>query len=152
MKKRRIINEALIAGAMFGLPGGYDNTMSPASYMVQGPYPGYTYNMLAFNDTLQQPKNKLSNEHIIHAGDLVRGKGSNNPDKTYTGVVRWIAKNGKSEVVCLYIQTLKNSRIVSIRPEGVEWLVSRKPPQYGGYKLSPSNDLDIGKGTMRGTY
>lgn len=153
MKKRRSINEALIAGAMFGLPGGYDNTMSPASYMVQGPHPGYTYNMLAFNDTLQQPKNKPSNEYYIHPGCSVRGVGFNNPDKKYTGVVNRIVKNGKSEVVCLYIQTFKTAKIVAIRADdNLELLLPKNVAQYGGYKLSPSNDLDIGKGTMRGAY
>lgn len=152
-KERRHINEAIVAGAMFGLPGGYDNTMSPASYMVQGPTPGYTYNMLAFNDTLQQPKNKLSGEYYIHPGCTVRGAGYNNPDKTYTGVVNRIVKNGKGEVVCLYIQAFKTAKLVAIRADdNLELLIPKSVNQYGGHKLSPSTNLDIGKGTMRGAW
>lgn len=150
MEKRRNINEALVAGAMFGLPGGYDNTMSPASYMVQGPFPGYTYNMLAFNDTLQQKKNKPSNEYYIHPGCTVRGVGFNNPNKTYTGVVNRIVKNGKSEVICLYIQTFKNAKIVAIRPDdNLELLIPKGVAQYGGYRLSPSSNLDISRGQIQ---
>ena len=150
MKKRRNLNEALVAGAMYGLPGGYDNTMSPASYMVQGPFPGYTYNMLAFNDTLQQKTNKLKDEYYIHPGCKVRGVGFNNPDRTYTGTVQRIVKNGKSEVICLYIMTVKNARIVAIRADdNLELLLPKESGQYGGYKLTPSTNLDISKGMMQ---
>ena len=139
---------------MFGLPGGYDNTMSPASYMVQGPTPGYTYNMLAFNDTLQQPKNKVENKQTIHPGRMVRGVGYNNPDKKYTGIVHRILKSGDGKkAIGLYIQTLKNAKMVTIRADkNLELLVPENVPQYGGHRLSPSTNLDIGKGTMRGAW
>ena len=42
MKKRRSINESTLISGGYGFVGGggYDNTLSPASYNVQGRQPG----------------------------------------------------------------------------------------------------------------
>lgn len=145
MSKRRSINEALVPGGLFGLPGGFDNTLSPASYTVQGKQPGYVYHMMNFNDTLQQPVNKTNDEYYIHPGCTVRGRGFNNGDKTYTGVVNRIVKNEKGEVVCLYVQSFKTAKIVAVRvDDNLELLLPKNVDQYGGYHIAASDNLAIG--------
>jgi hypothetical protein len=145
MSKRRSINEALVPAGLFGLPGGFDNTLSPASYTVQGKQPGYVYHMMTFNDTLQQPINKTNNEYYIHPGSTVRGRGYNHGDKTYTGVVNRIVKNEKGEVVCLYVQSFKTSKIVAVRvDDNLELLLPKNVDQYGGYHIAASDNLAIG--------
>ena len=143
--KRRSINEALVPGGLFGLPGGFDNTLSPASYTVQGKQPGYVYHMMAFNDTLQQKPNKVEYEYYIHPGSTVRGRGFNHGDTTYTGIVNRIVKNSNGEVVCLYIQSFKTAKLVAIKAdENLELLLPKDIEQYGGYRLAPSDNLAIG--------
>lgn len=136
------INEDLLAGT-FG--GGLDNTLSPASYNVQGSYPGYVYSILPFNDTLQQKTNKPSNEYYIHPGCTVRGVGFNNPDKTYTGIVNRIVKNEKGEVILLYIQAFKTSKFVSIRAdENLELIIHKNDNQIGIMNPPANYSLNIG--------
>lgn len=147
--KRRSINEALVPGGLFGLPGGFDNTLSPASYTVQGKQPGYVYQMHSFNDTLQQKPNRVEYEYYIHPGSTVRGRGFNHGDKTYTGIVNRIVKNEKGEVICLYIQSFKTAKLVAIRAdENLELLLPKSVDQYGGYRLATSDNLDIARNNM----
>ena len=80
MVKRRSINESTLISGGYGFVGGggYDNTLSPASYNVQGKQPGYVYSILPMTDTLQQKPNKIEHEYYIHPGCTVRGVGYNN--------------------------------------------------------------------------
>ena len=82
MKKRRSINESTLISGGYGFVGGggYDNTLSPASYNVQGKQPGYIYSILPMTDTLQQKPNKIEHQYYIHPGCTVRGVGFNNGD------------------------------------------------------------------------
>ena len=146
LKKRRSINESTLISGGYGFVGGggYDNTLSPASYNVQGKQPGYIYSILPMTDTLQQKPNKIEHQYYIHPGCTVRGVGFNNGDKHYTGVVNRIVKNEKGEVVCLYIQSLKTAKLVAIRADdNLELLIPKGLDQYGGYRLATSDNLDI---------
>ena len=64
-KKRRSINESTLISGGYGFVGGggYDNTLSPASYNVQGRQPGYVYSVLPMTDVLQQ-KPKIGRAHV----------------------------------------------------------------------------------------
>lgn len=146
MKRRKIINESTLISGGYGFVGGggYDNTLSPASYNVQGRQPGYVYSILPMTDTLQQKPNKIEHEYYIHPGCTVRGVGYNNSDKHYTGIVNRIVKDEQGRVVCLYIQSFKTAKLVSIRAdENLELILPTNVDQYGGYKLATSNNLDI---------
>lgn len=148
MKKRRSINESTLISGGYGFVsgGGYDNTLSPASYNVQGKNPGYTYSVLNVTDELQQPSNDNSHEYYIHPGCTVRGVGYNNENKHYTGVVNRIVKNEKGEVVCLYIQSFKTAKIVAIRADdNLELIIPSEQDQCGGFHLTASNNIDITK-------
>lgn len=131
----------------FAVAGGAgDPTLASSSYMVQGTFPGYTYQILGFNDKLQQKPNKTSNEYYIHPGCLVRGVGFNNPNKTYTGRVNRIVKNEMGEVVCLYILSQKTSKMVTVRADGnLELLIQKSEDQKGVHTPSPSYNLNIGR-------
>ena len=144
MKK---ISKTHINENVFAMSGGSgDPTLSSTSYIVQGNFPGYTYQILGFNDILQQKPNKPSHEYYIHPGCMVRGAGFNNPDKRYTGKVNRIVKNSDGEVICLYILTTKNSKMVSIRAdENLELLINKADDQNGIEKFSPSYNLSIGR-------
>ena len=136
------INEGFFGGGMIG--GGFDNTLSPASYNVQGPDPGYTYQILAFNDTLQQKPSHPSNEYYIHPGSLVRGVGCNNPDKHYTGIVKSIIKDYNGNIVCLRILARKSSKIVSVRADdNLELLVPKNQMQSGNYTSTAQHNISL---------
>ena len=132
--------------AMLFSGGGFDNTMSPASYNVQGSFPGYVYQILPLNNDLQQKVEHKPEEYYIHPGCLVRGKGFNNPDNTYTGYVNRIVKDSQGAVVCLYIKTVKNNRMVSVRADDDLILLIQKkeenqtPPEM---KLDLSYNMNI---------
>jgi hypothetical protein len=145
-RKRRSINESTLISAGYGFPNGagMDNTLSPASYNVQGKQPGYIYSILPMTDTLQQKPNKIEHEYYIHPGCTVRGVGFNNKDKHYTGIVNRIVKNEKGEVVCLYVQSFKTAKLVAVRvDDNLELILPKDVDQYGGYRLSASNNIDI---------
>ena len=136
------LSESFFGGGMIG--GGFDNTLSPASYNVQGPDPGYTYQMLAFNDTLQQKPNRPDYQYYIHPGSLVRGVGCNNPDKHYTGVVQSIIKDYSGNVICLRILSRKTSKIVSIKADdNLELLIPKTSMQTGNYLSAAQHNISI---------
>ena len=140
-------NESLTEGVFTGgtmIGGGFDNTLSPASYNVQGPNPSYTYNILAFNDTLQQKPNHPDGEYYIHPGCTVRGVGCNNPDKHYTGVVKKIVKDYDGNIICLQILARKTSKIVSVRADdNLELLIPHESDQMSKFYMYPSDNLSI---------
>ena len=145
-KKRRSINESTLISGGYGFVGGgvYDNTLSPASYNVQGRQPGYVYSVLPMTDVLQQKPNEMEYEYYIHPGCTVRGVGYNNRDKHYTGIVNRIVKDENGEIVCLYIQSLKTAKLVAIRADdNLELILPQELEQYGGHNLAASNNLDI---------
>ena len=144
-KEKKHINEgSLVAGVLGMVGGGFDNTVSPASFNVQGKQPGYIYSIHDLNDTLQQPKNPTPREYYIYPGCTVRGRGYNYGDKTYTGVVNRIVKNGKGEVVCLYIQSLKTAKLVTIRAdENLELILPKTPYQYTTHRVATEENIDI---------
>lgn len=135
---------------MFATGGGMDNTLFPASYSVQGALPGYTYSILPFNDTLQQKKNTPSEEYYIYPGCTVRGVGFNNPDKHYTGIVNRIIKDANGEVVALYIQCFKTSKLVSIRPDdNLELIIHKDSKQVGMKTQNPEHNLSLNQNIVR---
>lgn len=129
----------------FGMMGGgFDPTLSPASYNVQGPYPGYTYSILPLNNNLQQKANEVTNDRYIHVGCLVRGVGINNPDRHYMGRVSRILKNEKGEIFGLYVLSQKTGRFVSIRADdNLELIIPKDLEQVGVNTLPVSNNTDI---------
>lgn len=148
--KRRSINEStLISGGYGAVGGGFDNTLSPASYNVQGRSPGYVYQVLPFTDELQQKPNPVCHEYYIHPGCTVRGVGFNNPDKHYTGLVNRIVKDTNGKVVCLYIQSFKTSKLVAVRADdNLELLIPKSVDQMGRYHMAASDNIDIAKGNL----
>lgn len=141
--KRRRLND-LVKEGFFGSFSGMNTAMSPASYNVQGGFYGYSYNVRDFNDSLQQPVNNYKEEYYIHPGCMVRGVGFNNPDKTYTGRVSRIVKNGNGEVEFLYIQTLKNSRFVSIRADkNLELIIPKAERGIQDSHFAPSENMSL---------
>ena len=144
--KRRSINESTLISGGYGFVGGggYDNTLSPASYNVQGRQSGYVYSVLPMTDVLQQKPNEMEHEYYIHPGCTVRGVGYNNKDKHYTGIVNRIVKDENGEIVCLYIQSFKTAKLVAIRADdNLELILPQELEQYGGHNLAASNNLDI---------
>lgn len=144
--KRRSINESTLISGGYGFVGGsgYDNTLSPASYNVQGKQPGYVYSVLPMTDTLQQKPTPIKHEYYIHPGCTVRGVGYNNEDKHYTGIVNRIVKDEKGRVVCLYIQAFKTSKLVAIRADdNLELIIPKEMDQYGIYNLTASDNIEI---------
>lgn len=147
MSKRRSLNENWFSGGYMGPGLGMDWTLSPASYTVQGSGTGYVYSLKTFDDTLQQKPNKVTNDYYIYPGCMVRGVGFNNPDKHYTGKVYRILKNGKGEVIGLYILCTKNSRFVSIQADdNLELLLPKEQQPMGMYHPLPSDDLNLNNG------
>jgi hypothetical protein len=144
-KKSTEINENALA-----IAGGIgDPTLASTSHMVQGSFPGYTYQVLGFNDTLQQKPNKPSNEYYIHPGCLVRGVGVNNPKKKYTGRVNRIVKDEKGVVVCLYILSQKNCKMVTIQADdNLELLIHKEEDQKGIYTSTPQYNMNIGRSML----
>lgn len=110
------INENLLAGGI----GGIDPTAGPASYNVQGPAPGYIYNVRPLNNDLQQKANKVDNSFYIYPGCTVRGYGLYNRDKRYTGQVYRIVKGGDGSILHLFIKTIKTNRFVPVVADGLE--------------------------------
>lgn len=140
--KKRNINEHTFAMA----GGAGDPTLASSSYMVQGTFPGYTYQVLGFNDHLQQKPNKPSNEYYIHPGCRVSGVGVNNPDKTYTGIIKKIIKNEKGEVVCIEIQNEKTATSVTIQADNnLKLLIPNEKDQKGVHVSAPSYNMNIGR-------
>ena len=126
--------------------GMADTGFANPSHMVQGSFPGYTYTVLGFNDSLQQKPNKPSHEYYIHPGCLVRGVGFNNPDKTYTGHVNRIVKNEAGEIVCLYILVTKTSKMVTIRAdENLELLIQKAQEQKGKVTFGAERNMNISR-------
>lgn len=144
MKK---ISTTKVNESHFAVSGGMaDTTFGQPSHMVQGSFPGYTYTVLGFNDSLQQKPNEPSNEYYIHPGCLVRGSGFNNPDKTYTGKVNRIVKNEAGEIICLYILTVKNSKMVTIRAdENLELLIQKGTDQKGLHNFATQQNMNISR-------
>jgi hypothetical protein len=142
---KKIANITKLNENSFAVAGGMaDTTFGNPSHMVQGSFPGYTYTVLGFNDSLQQKPNKLSHEYYIHPGCLVRGVGFNNPDRTYTGTVNRIVKNESGEIVCLYILTQKTSKMVTIRAdENLELLIQKGTEQKGLHTFGSEHNMSI---------
>lgn len=114
--------------SMYGmLGGGFDNTMSSASYTVQGKGPGYVYRILPFNSSLQQKPNRVTNDYYIYPGCTVRGVGVNNPDKHYTGIVNRIVKDSTGAIRFIYIKTLKTNRFVTVAADDNLELILNAP-------------------------
>ena len=146
MEKTEKINENWFSGGYLGPGLGMDWTMSPASYTVQGSNTGYVYSLRTFDDSLQQKTNKYKDEYYIYPGCMVRGVGYNNPDKHYTGKVYRIIKNGKGEIIGLYILSSKTSKFVSIRAdENLELLLPKETDQYGLFNPTPS-EMNLNNG------
>ena len=147
MSKRRSLNENWFSGGYMGPGLGMDWTLSPASYTVHGSGTGYLYSFTPFDDTLQQKPNKVTNYYYIYPIYMVRGVGFNNPDKHYTGKVYRILKNGKGEVIGLYILCTKNSRFVSIQADdNLELLLPKEQQPIGMNLPLPSDDLNLNNG------
>ena len=143
MAKRQSINEMMFFNGGYAGPG-MDYTLSPASYTVQGTNTGYVYSLRGFDDSLQQKPNKPSNEYYIYPGCMVRGAGYNNPDKTYTGRVYRIYRNGKGEIIAIYILSTKTGKYVTIRvDDNLELLIPNAPKPVGAYNPTPQNDMDL---------
>lgn len=145
--KRRSLNENWFSGGYLGPGLGMDWTMSPASYTVQGSNTGYVYSMKTFDDTLQQKPNELTDDYYIYPGCMVKGVGFNNPDKTYTGKVYRILKNGNGEIIGLYILATKTSKFVSIKADDNLQLLLPKDMEQGGYFNPARSELDLNNGS-----
>jgi len=139
---RKKLNENWFAGGNMTSPG-MDWGLSPASYMVQGGWTGYSYAIHPLDDTLQQKPNEYPNEYYIHPGCSVSGVGINNPDKHYSGKVYRILKDGDGAIVGLYILTFKNSRFVSIRAdENLVLLIPKGPDEPENFVPISSNNIE----------
>jgi len=141
-KKKNKLNEEVFGSGILGV--GYDNTLSAASYTVQGKNPGYTYQMLPLSTDLQQKPNEVDNRTYIHPGSWVRGVGVNNPDKHFSGVVSRIVRNGDGSVACLYIKTFSTNRMVSIlADENLTLIVNKDDMDAGINTFIPSENIYV---------
>lgn len=140
--KIQYLNESVFAGNIAGM----DMTLGAASYNVQGKQPGYVYRILPLTTNLQQKGNPISNEYYIYPGCKVRGKGINNPDKHFTGIVQRIVKDSSGEIQYLYIRALKTNKFVTISPDDIELIMPPKPQPIGdktNYIPGISNNVRI---------
>lgn len=140
--KINYLNESVFAGNIAGM----DTTLGPVSYNVQGSQPGYVYRILPLTNNLQQKGTPISNEYYIYPGCKVRGKGFNNPNKHFTGIVQRIVKDSNGEIVCLYIRSLKTNKFVTITPDDIELIIPPQPEPLGdktNYIPGISNNVRI---------
>ena len=123
---------------------GADPTLGGVSYNVQGT-PGYVYQILNLNHSLEQKTNNKEDFHYIYPGCKVRGVGANNKDLHYTGIVNRIVKNENGEIQYIYIRCLKNNKMVTIlADDNLELLLNNKEEQLSGrgFQISPSYNVN----------
>lgn len=121
-----------------------DATMAPASYMVQGKHPGFSYNIMPLSTNLQQQANDPDYSFYIYPGCTVRGVGINNKDKHYTGQVYRIYKNSNGEIEFLYIRTFKTNKFVTIAADENLELITRSEPEKPAaekFMMTPSYNV-----------
>jgi hypothetical protein len=146
MKVKFIKSEALNENALYGaMGGGFDSTLFPTSYGVQGQNgPGYVYRVLTPDDSLQQKPNKVDDRFYIHSGSKVRGVGVNNPDLYYTGMVYRIVKNSDGTVSHLIIKTDRTNKFVTVRADdNLELIVNTPEPIETNFKMYTSNNMRL---------
>lgn len=144
--KKNFITEEQINEGFPGISGGGFNPTFAASYGVQGSNDTYSYQIFAFNDTLQQKPNENDNRYYIGPNSLVRGVGYSNPDYHYTGRVVCICKNENGEIVAIKIRTNKTNRMAYIRPdENLELIINKPQPTDTEFVMIPSYNMDVNK-------
>lgn len=145
-RKRKHITDESLNEEVFGsgiLGVGYDNTMSAASYTVQGKNPGYTYQILPMDTTLQQKANEVDDRAYIHPGSWVVGVGANNPKKHFSGVVSRIVKNPDGSIAFLYIKTFKTNKFVTILADENLKLIINHEEEMTSKTFAPSNNVYV---------
>ncbi len=142
-KKNNILKESIFGGGMIG--GGFDNTLAPSSYSVQGQGPGYVYSILPMTDILQQKPNNCNTSFYIYPGCIVIGYTVNNPKQKITGYVISIIKNSNGEIEGVKVRDTKtNISNIILSPNNLH-LISHTEhiSQEGNHSFRPQNNLDF---------
>lgn len=131
--------------SVFGsIGGGMDPTMFAGSSMVQGTETGYKYEILPFNDVLQQRPNKKCSDSYIYPGCTVRGRGLIDKSRMFKGQVYRIVKAEDGHIRYVYVKTEDTNRFVPVAADDELHLVTYKNPQntarrsvFEGLKKTP---------------